>query len=553
VKDINIAALKNLIRDVALATLATMIFALQLTGQLGIWPLVAGLVVVLVAWKYGRFQSLPTNAVLGAGFALGAPRGDQVWFTAITAAVVIGASLLEAGMRSEIRSRSGTAIRAVRLPGFHSVSHLDQTFTFDVTTIGLLLFGLAAVFQLPMVAIMVVILAGFGGALGVLGWGMWRWPPSRIEASYRKAVAEYAPRFLVYFSAPVDSEYQILMWLPIFEKVGLPYLVIIRERYMYDIVAEATSAPVVMCPTLASVDAVMESATSAVFYVNNSMKNSQGVRFGDKIHVQILHGESDKPPSYNPVTAMFDQIYVAGQGGVDRYAQHGVDIPADKFRIVGRPQVEKVQPATALITDQDAPLVLYAPTWQGFYDDTSLTSLPFAVGVVQALLDLGARVVFRPHPYSFKHAPSLRQINEVNQLLAKANAAGGEHLFGEKATSMGLFDTFNVVDALVTDVSSVSADFLFSGKPFAVIDVGDPASDPLVEYPMMRAGYLLRPKIENPLTTVEEMLRTDPMVETRRQLRTYYLGDLPTETYAEVFLDQVRQTVADGDARRQAL
>jgi len=404
-----------------------------------------------------------------------------------------------------------------------------------------------------MLPVMLVILLGFAGALGVIGWGMWRWPPSRIEANYRKAVTSYDPKFLVYFSAPIDSEYQILMWLPVFERVGLRYLIVIRERNMYDIVANATTAPVVLCPTLASVDAVMEGSASAVFYVNNSMKNSQGVRFADKIHVQILHGESDKPPSYNPVTAMFDEVYVAGQGGIDRYAQHGVDIPREKFRIVGRPQVEKVLHSTEAITTKTAPVILYAPTWQGFYEDTSLTSLPWAVEVVQALLDLGARVIFRPHPYSFKHAPSLRQISDVNQVLAKANAAGGEHLYGEKATAMSLFDSFNAVDGLVTDVSSVSADFLFSGKPFAVVDVGDPSADPLEEYPMMRAGYLLRPQIESPAAALTQMLRSDPMQEIRNELRIYYLGDLPAQTYAEVFLEQVRQTVADGEARRRAL
>lgn len=551
--NINLAALKNLIREAALATVATCVFALAVSELFGYWPLVIGLIAVLVTWKYGRFQALPTNTLLGAAFAVGAAGQGPRWITALTAALVIGASLLESGLRQQIRRRSGTAIQAVRLPGFRAVGYVDQTFTFDVTTVGLLIFGLAALLNLAMLPVLLVIAAGFFGVLGLIGWSMWKWPPSRVEASYRKAVEAYGPKFLVYFSAPIDSEYQLLMWLSLFERVDLPYLIIIRERYMYEIVAKATTAPVVLCPTLASVDAVMESNASAVFYVNNSMKNSQGVRFADKIHVQILHGESDKPPSYNPVTAMFDEIYVAGQGGIDRYAQHGVDIPAEKFRIVGRPQVEKVGQAAESITTKSSPLILYAPTWHGFYDDAVLTSLPYAPAVVSALLGLGARVIFRPHPYSFKHGPSLRQINEVNQLLAKANASGGEHRFGAGATELSLFESFNLVDGLVTDVSSVAADFLFSGKPFAVVDVGDPEVNPLIEYPMMRAGYLLRPMIEDPLPKLRVMLGSDPMVAVRQELRTYYLGDLPTETYAEVFLDQVRQTIADGELRRQAL
>ena len=551
-KDINIQELKNLVRDLVLAFVAVLTFALELTGQLGIWPTVIALLAAVVTWRFGRFQSLPTNAILAATFAVGAPRGDQVWFTAVAGALVIGACLLESPLRYQIRRRSGTAIKAVHLPGFKAVGYLDQTFTFDVTTIGLIVLGLASLFDLLMWPVTAAIVVGFGVALGLIGWNIVKWPPSRVEASFRKASAKYDPQFLIHFSAPPESEYQILMWLPIFERVGLKYMILVRERYMFDIVVAATSAPVVLCPTLASVEAVMDGTTSAVYYVNNSMKNSQGVRFGDKIHVQILHGESDKPASYNPVTAMFDEIYVAGQGGIDRYEQHGVDIPADKFRIVGRPQVEKVAPATGPITQVADPLVLYAPTWHGFHDDAGLTSLPYASTIVQALLDLGVRVIFRPHPYSFKHAPSIRQINEANQLLAKANADGAQHLFGEDATKLSLFDTFNIVDALVTDVSSVAADFLFSGKPFAVVDVGEPDADPLAEFPMIRAGYLVRPRFEDPEPVLADMLRHDPMAESRHQLRAYYLGDFPSEHYAEAFLAQVRATVAEGAARRKS-
>ena len=68
---------------------------------------------------------------------------------------------------------------------------------------------------------------------------------------------------------------------------------------------------------------------------------------------------------------------------------------------------------------------------------------------------------------------------------------------------------------------------------------------------MMRAGYLLRPRLGDPTPVLADMLRHDPMAQVRQQLRTYYLGDFPVEHYAEAFLDQVRATVAEGAARRQ--
>ena len=47
-KDINIQELKNLIRDLVLAFVAVLAFALELTGQLGIWPTVLALAAAVV-------------------------------------------------------------------------------------------------------------------------------------------------------------------------------------------------------------------------------------------------------------------------------------------------------------------------------------------------------------------------------------------------------------------------------------------------------------------------------------------------------------------------
>jgi hypothetical protein len=63
------------------------------------------------------------------------------------------------------------------------------------------------------------------------------------------------------------------------------------------------------------------------------------VRFQHLTHIYIGHGDSEKPPSYNPTHALYDQIYVAGPAATRRYAAHGVAIAPEKFRVVGRPQV----------------------------------------------------------------------------------------------------------------------------------------------------------------------------------------------------------------------
>ena len=69
-------------------------------------------------------------------------------------------------------------------------------------------------------------------------------------------------------------------------------------------------------------------------------------------HVYIGHGDSDKPPSFNPTHALYDEIFTAGPAAALRYPQHGVAIAADKFHVVGRPQVERVTEARGPIGER---------------------------------------------------------------------------------------------------------------------------------------------------------------------------------------------------------
>ena len=77
-------------------------------------------------------------------------------------------------------------------------------------------------------------------------------------------------------------------------------------------------------------------------------------------------------------------IGCAGPAAIDRYGVHGVDIPASKFEIVGRPQVETVRPAGG---SGPPTTVLYAPTWRGHVSETLLYSLPQGEKIVRSLLE----------------------------------------------------------------------------------------------------------------------------------------------------------------------
>lgn len=352
-------------------------------------------------------------------------------------------------------------------------------------------------------------------------------------------ITKHNPAFMLYWSAPPGSQYQLSMWLPYLKRLNLPFFIMVRSEGCFDEAVEvAGEMPVVWARTLRDVERLITDSLTTVFYVNNSERNNHVVRFSNLKHIQLLHGDSEKTPSYNPVTAMFDRIYVAGQAAVDRYAAHGVSVPAEKFEIVGRPQVELVERERSPIAARHEPCVLYAPTWTGFYQDTSYSSLLKVAPFISVLLERGCRVVFRPHPYSRRDPALGAAIDGLYAMLEEHRAKTGvQHIFGEKAEQeMTISECFNASDAMVADVSSVVSDFLYSGKPLGLFTGAASSEELLKELPLAGAAYIFGDNPDSWVETVDELLSTDPLRESRQHMRDYYLGAFPEAGYSEVFL-----------------
>jgi hypothetical protein len=98
---------------------------------------------------------------------------------------------------------------------------------------------------------------------------------------------------------------------------------------------------------------------------------------------------------------------------------------------------------------------------------------------------------------------------------------------------------------MICDVSSVASDYLATGKPFALTDPAG-AGDRFAEsFPLARAAYLIRPDAGNLPAVLADLLGPDPLAATRRELRTYYLGDAPPDRAAAAFLTEARACLAD--------
>ncbi|MCI4066690.1 CDP-glycerol glycerophosphotransferase family protein [Micromonospora sp. R77] len=534
---------------VDVAALAALLLAA--VGGSRLWALPAALLALgLLAWTWrgGRRAAAGTSVVarvllLACAYLLGVVHGGLAPALAVGVAVAGVAVLAEPLLTSVFEAVYPVA---ANLPGLGSPRRRgpDLSRVALANAVAVLVALVCAFTGVSGVVALVVAVAALGLTL-VTGWqGLREFRARRrSEAKLLATLTAYEPVFLVHWNAPAGTAYQLAMWLPYLERLGRKFFVLVRNQTNFTEVAGLTTAPVVMRMGLNQLDDVIAPSLRAAFYVNTATVNNHVVRYTNLTHIQLNHGDSDKVPSHNPVFRLYDKNFVAGQAAIDRFAANGVRMPAEMFTIVGRPQVENVAIAAAPIASIANPRVLYAPTWAGFYADSNYSSLLVGYDIVKALVARGCSVVFRPHPYSQRSAELTRECARIRTLLADDRRANGRpHVFGAEAeVAMTVADCFNASDAMVSDVSSVVADYLFSEKPFAMVAVSVPAARFPEEFPLARAAYVIDAhggRLPGLDTALDDLLGADPLAATRRDLKKYYLGDIPSDRYAQRFLDE---------------
>ncbi|MET7668635.1 CDP-glycerol glycerophosphotransferase family protein [Micromonospora luteifusca] len=533
-----------------LAVLAFVVLALTGATDWGLALAVAALAASAAEQRIRPNADLVAETTLiAAAILVGYSRrlDDGLNFTLVATALVLLGLVLLVG---PLRTAGSLEIRAANLPVRAWTPLIADRL--GTALLGLLaVLAIAAALTLPAsVALAASLLVGAGTGVVALDLARRRFRPGAGGGPVARALRRHQPEFLLYFSAPPGSEYQVTMWLPYLERIGRPFLVVLREPEFLAPIAAATDAPVVYCPTLRTMDEALVPSLRAAFYVNHGAKNSHCIRFTQLTHVQLHHGDSDKAPSANPVSGIFDRIFVAGPAAIDRYARAGVQIPAEKFVVVGRPQVESIavrpEPARGL----GEPTVLYTPTWTGHHADADYCSLPVAEELLHRLLARGATVILRAHPYTAQNPASARQLSRLTELLVADRARSGrQHVVGAAARALSLTECVNRSDALVSDVSGVISDYLYSSKPYAVTDMGDEGDQFAERFPLAASGYVLRRDLSNVDDVLTALLDTDPLAAERWATRRRYLGDFPAESYAEAFLTAARHELSPAPDR----
>src|SRR5215475_7963267 len=149
------------------------------------------------------------------------------------------------------------------------------------------------------------------------------------------------------------------MWLSTLAQLTRPAVIMICERGL-DLLRVRTSLPVFCIEDLVDVmNFALPSVRVALFPANNS-KNLHMLRMPGIGHVFICHGDSDKAASLNPYSKVYDEVWVAGKAGRDRYLRAQVGVRNEDIVEVGRPQLSGIRAAGEGTADRMF-TVLYAP------------------------------------------------------------------------------------------------------------------------------------------------------------------------------------------------
>lgn len=347
-------------------------------------------------------------------------------------------------------------------------------------------------------------------------------------------LAREKPEVALYFAGPAKDVYQANMWLAPMEATGRRAVVLMRAADAFHQLAD-TRLPVICVPAGVDFMNLDLGSLRVALYAANVGANIHLLREPGVKHVFVGHGDSDKAASVNPYSKVYDEVWVAGPAGRERYARAGVGVLDRDIVEVGRPQLAGVH-TFGSGADDHLFTVLYAPTWEGWLDDDPYHTSLVLMGerIVSGLLSAGnLRVIYKPHPLTGTRSPKAKAAHE--RIVARIRAAGGEtdpasldgaaHLVVTGRTP-SLFDCFNVTDLLVSDVSSVVSDFVQSERPYVVANpAGLPEDEFRRQFPTARAAYLLSTD-GGELAKILAVTRggDDPMAEARRELKEYLLG-----------------------------
>ena len=359
-------------------------------------------------------------------------------------------------------------------------------------------------------------------------------------------------RIAVYFADGDVNMYQIRQWYRPLAELSATHPVVVMSRAATGAAAilRVGALPVAFLPNVGDIEKFLrQQDIRIVLYVNQNTRNFQMFRYGERWHVFINHGESDKMYMTTNQYKAYDYAFIAGQAARDRLSRTLWDFDLDRRTLeIGRPQADHYSGELPFAPDERT-VVLYAPTWEGdrpaaFYGSVA----SHGEKIVQGLLATGRhRVIYRPHPRSGVVDAEFGAANQrIIAAIAAANAAdpSAHHVY-DNGPELGW--QLSIADVAIVDISAMVYDRLAAGKPILITRPADERAQ------IDEGGYLgacewLTVEGASDIVAEVERVRADPEATARLQhWVSHYFGDTTPGAATARFHAAIDQLMAKWD------
>ena len=356
-------------------------------------------------------------------------------------------------------------------------------------------------------------------------------------------------KIAVYFADSAVNLYQIRQWYKPLAELAKTWPVVVLSRAPTAATAlyEESPLPVAYVRRVTDLEQTLaEQDIRIVLYVNQNAKNFQMFRYGQRWHVFINHGESDKMYMTTNQFKAYDTALIAGDAARDRLAEALWDYDLDGRTIaIGRPQADHFAGEPPYPADGRT-VVLYAPTWEGDRAAAAYGSIASHGTTIaeQVLASPRHRLVYRPHPRSGVLDPAYKAAHQrIVAAIEAANAAdpSAHHVYDDGPT---LGWQLAGADVAITDISAMIYDRLAVGKPLIVTRPVSPEADVDERGYLGDANWLRAADAGDVVARVDRAVTdADELARLRHWVQRYF-GDTTPGVATARFHDAIDRLVA---------
>ncbi len=331
-------------------------------------------------------------------------------------------------------------------------------------------------------------------------------------------------------------------WIPLLDALGMEYIVVTRMMDVYErMTVDYPHVRTSLVKSSADADALLEAFPSLAgfFYLSNTANCNQFLRYPGYRHVFLGHGDSDKHASMNRLFKAYDEIFVAGQAHIDRFAAADFDASAMHFRIIGRPDS---RPLLAGLEQRQrgAPHIIYIPTWEGYYADQNYSSLALAASLLETAHRVsGLPIIGKLHPVTGAVREEYR--NSDKRIAKQLGLDASQLRFVDRHGK--LTDLLDPAAIYICDISATVSECLVMDRPIFVYIPRDQQVR-IINSRLSYSDYAYT------FSSAEELGRKldrvvngdDWLAEARRKARDYFIT--PKATLSGAFEQAMRSIAA---------